>query len=303
MNYPKISVIVPVYNTEKYIHRCIDSILSQTFTDFELLLIDDGSKDNSGKICDEYAAKDSRVRVFHKENGGVSSARNLGLDKVKGEWITFCDSDDYVTNQWLKNFICNSCDKELIVESIKLVDGGNAYIAGPVEYIEGNGKDIMIALKYDSGTIGYPVNKLFRRDIIDTYCLRFKENLKLREDEEFVLRYLKYVNSGCVTNLGGYIYILPNYNIKYRKEDVFEVKLLLYKIALYISNGIYNSAMEKYHTELVQEFMFSLRCRKIKRIIPFLRTIKWNIFHKITATIIFEKVFNFIKKNTFKNKP
>lgn len=93
---PAISVIVPVYNAEKYLQRCVDSILSQTFTDFELLLIDDGSKDKSGAICDEYAAKDSRVRVFHKENGGVSSARNLGLDNVKGEWISFIDADDKV---------------------------------------------------------------------------------------------------------------------------------------------------------------------------------------------------------------
>ena len=91
---PKISVIVPVYNAEKYLHRCIDSILAQTFTDFELLLINDGSKDDSGKICDEYAAKDVRVRVFHKENGGASSARNMGLENAKGEWITFVDSDD-----------------------------------------------------------------------------------------------------------------------------------------------------------------------------------------------------------------
>lgn len=91
---PKISVIVPVYNVEKYLRRCIDSILSQTFSDFELLLIDDGSKDKSGEICDEYAAKDARVRVFYKENGGVSSARNLGLDNAKGDWITFSDSDD-----------------------------------------------------------------------------------------------------------------------------------------------------------------------------------------------------------------
>ena len=92
---PKISVIVPVYNTEKYLRRCIDSVLAQTYQDFELLLIDDGSKDSSGAICDEYAEKDTRVRVFHKENGGVSSARNLGLDNAKGEWVTFIDSDDY----------------------------------------------------------------------------------------------------------------------------------------------------------------------------------------------------------------
>ena len=96
MNNPKVSVIVPVYNVEKLLQRCIDSILAQTFTDFELLLIDDGSKDKSGEICDEYAAKDSRIRVFHKQNGGVSTARNLGIDKAQGEWIYFVDSDDIV---------------------------------------------------------------------------------------------------------------------------------------------------------------------------------------------------------------
>ena len=97
-----ISVIVPVYNTELYLHRCIDSILSQTFTDFELLLINDGSTDRSGEICDEYAGKDKRVRVFHKENGGVSSARNIGLDEARGEWIAFVDSDDWVSPKLLE---------------------------------------------------------------------------------------------------------------------------------------------------------------------------------------------------------
>ena len=94
-NNPTISVIVPVYNAEKYLSRCMDSILVQTFTCFELLLVDDGSTDCSGRICDEYAKRDTRIRVIHKENGGVSSARNLGLDNAKGEWICFCDSDDF----------------------------------------------------------------------------------------------------------------------------------------------------------------------------------------------------------------
>lgn len=98
---PKISIIVPVYKAEKYLHRCVDSILTQTFTDFEVLLIDDGSPDNSGNICDGYARKDERVRVFHKENGGVSSARNLGLEHARGEWVAFIDSDDWVDNDYL----------------------------------------------------------------------------------------------------------------------------------------------------------------------------------------------------------
>ena len=92
---PKVSIIVPVYNTEKYLSQCVESILSQTFIDFELLLIDDGSKDDSGKICDEYAAKDNRIRVFHIANSGVSTARNMGLDNAKGKYIAFLDADDY----------------------------------------------------------------------------------------------------------------------------------------------------------------------------------------------------------------
>ena len=97
-----ISIIVPLYNAEQDLPRCIDSILAQSYTDFELLLIDDGSPDNCGAICDEYATRDSRVRVFHKKNGGVSSARNLGLENACGEYIAFIDSDDYVLNDYLE---------------------------------------------------------------------------------------------------------------------------------------------------------------------------------------------------------
>lgn len=105
MSSLKISVIVPVYNTEKYLRRCIDSILAQTFTNFELLLIDDGSEDTSGKICDEYAKKDARVRVFHKENCGVSSARNLGLENACGSYITFVDADDWIDERMYEEML------------------------------------------------------------------------------------------------------------------------------------------------------------------------------------------------------
>ena len=92
-----ISVIVPVYNTERYLERCIQSILAQIYTDFELLLIDDGSTDSSGVICDRYAELDSRVRVFHKKNGGASSARNIGLDNANGEWVCGVNSIQMIT--------------------------------------------------------------------------------------------------------------------------------------------------------------------------------------------------------------
>lgn len=102
MKSPVISVIVPVYKAENYLHRCVDSILAQTFTDFEVLLVDDGSPDRSGEICDEYAQKDGRVRVFHKENGGVSSARNVGIDNALGKYTIHADPDDWVEPNMLE---------------------------------------------------------------------------------------------------------------------------------------------------------------------------------------------------------
>ena len=97
-----ISVIVPIYKVEKYLRRCVDSILEQSYPDFELLLIDDGSPDSCPRICDEYARRDERVRVFHKPNGGLSDARNYGLERMKGEYVSFIDSDDYVGKDYLK---------------------------------------------------------------------------------------------------------------------------------------------------------------------------------------------------------
>ena len=123
MKSPTISVIVPVYNAEKTLRRCVDSILAQTFEDFELILINDGSKDQSGDICDEYAAKDSRVKTIHKTNGGVSSARNAGLRIAQGEYIAFIDSDDYIDNDYLLGF--KHYDADLIISGAKLISINN----------------------------------------------------------------------------------------------------------------------------------------------------------------------------------
>ena len=102
---PDLSIIIPVYNVENYIHQCIDSILNQTFTNFELILVDDGSPDNCGKVCDEYAKKDKRIKVIHRENGGISAARNTGLQYAIGKYIAFVDSDDYVSTTMYETLI------------------------------------------------------------------------------------------------------------------------------------------------------------------------------------------------------
>lgn len=121
-----ISVIVPVYNVEEYLSECVDSVLKQTYTNLEVLLIDDGSLDSSGKLCDEYATKDDRIKVYHKQNGGVSSARNLGLDVANGEYVTFVDSDDYI-------------DENYVLKLYQALQGDNADMAfcGFANYLDG----------------------------------------------------------------------------------------------------------------------------------------------------------------------
>ena len=118
----RFSVIVPVYKVENVLPRCIESILNQTVTDFELILIDDGSPDRSGEICDAYAAKDSRIRVIHQKNGGVSKARNAGLDIAQGEYIVFVDSDDWVDAIYLEQFSLSSADMILVDTKLKVTE-------------------------------------------------------------------------------------------------------------------------------------------------------------------------------------
>ena len=101
----KVSVIIPVYNAEKYLHKCVDSVLNQTLDDIEIILVDDGSTDKSPSICDDFEIKFDSIRVIHKENGGLSSARNFGMDKANGEFIGFVDSDDYIAPECMKGYI------------------------------------------------------------------------------------------------------------------------------------------------------------------------------------------------------
>ena len=165
---PKISIIVPVYNTEKYLESCINSILSQTFSNFELLLINDGSTDNSGTICDKYATKDSRVRVFHKENGGVTSARKLGVEEARSEWISFVDSDD-----------------ELYFNSISLL---YKHVTDDVDIIISHTyNDIISADDFIRRTLLYNINaslcgRLYRKSIVMHQMDNMSKRLTIGED-------------------------------------------------------------------------------------------------------------------------
>ena len=129
MGTPKLSVIVPIFKVEQYLSKCLDSILSQSFADFELLLIDDGSPDQSGRICDEYALKDKRIKVFHKENGGAPSARNVAIDKATGDYLYFMDSDDWT-------------EKTMLEDMVKIAEENNSQLVVAGFYIDTYYNDI-----------------------------------------------------------------------------------------------------------------------------------------------------------------
>ena len=203
-NNPKISIIVPVYNVEQYLPCCIDSILNQSFADFELLLIDDGSKDKSGAICDEYAAKDSRIRLFHKKNGGVSSARNIGLENARGEWLAFIDGDDEITEGYF-NIRQEHEGVDVIIKPYNVVnaDGRVTFHNNELSILTGKDKIFRYYVQKRNNALW---DKIIKRKTVGTQ--RFNTNVSIGEDFLFFLSVLPNVKSIAFDDTGSYRYFL-----------------------------------------------------------------------------------------------
>ena len=200
-----VSVIVPVYNSAQYLGKCIDSILSQSYKDFELLLINDGSKDASGQICDDYAQSDDRIRVFHQENLGVSAARNLGLERHNGSYFIFIDSDDYVQREYLEELMkYKDCD--LVQCSCVAEPSGNGYLFGD-EMFEGKVQIHRCLSKYIYPEFTVPFGRLYKSTIQRTNRLFFNTFLYSGEDTLWVSQYLLYIHSVRTSSYDGYIYV------------------------------------------------------------------------------------------------
>lgn len=224
MDFPKISVIVPVYKVEKYLPECIESILSQTYTNFELLLIDDGSPDNSGQICDEYATRDSRIRVFHKENGGVSSARNLGIDNAKGKWIAFIDSDDTIEPNYLSNFGHNDSNYvQLYAQGYRIIGIDSKIHYRRLPNQSNTTKEDAFKYLEESDINNSPVFKLYSLSIIKQHSLRFDENTSYGEDHLFTLEYFKHVDKVFLSSECGYNYIRREISLTNRSIPINEL--------------------------------------------------------------------------------
>lgn len=260
MHSPKITVIVPVYNMEKTLNRTLDSLLSQTYKDYEVIMVDDGSKDNSIRICDEYAAVHTHFHVIHKPNGGLSSARNKGLDNANGEWITFCDADDYALPNWLSIFAENCVKSDLVVQGY-VTD--KCTIPTGVNYT-GNAQGAFTALAQYS-IIGYTWIKLFRRDIIRRNNLRFREDSIFREDEEFVLRYLNVIENVTCVNNGAYVYYMQDLGRKYQTADNFYCSCSLFLSIRKLMGSSFDTYSKGYLDELNRALFQSFAIKKDDR--------------------------------------
>ncbi|WP_165021605.1 glycosyltransferase family 2 protein [Dysgonomonas sp. ZJ279] len=206
----EISVIIPVYNTEAYLEECLDSVIAQQFEDWECLLIDDGSNDRSSSICDLYASRDGRFKVFHIVNSGVSAARNLGIEHASGTYIAFIDSDDTVAKSYLSRLYeaMMQVDAELIVGGMKLVRPLATEINTATQGLviigsEDSNRFVELNRKF---LLYGPVVKLYHSYIIKSNNIRFPSGVQYGEDLIFNLEYLKYVTNIFVINTADYNY-------------------------------------------------------------------------------------------------
>lgn len=193
---PKISIIIPIYNTEKYLPHCLDSILKQTYENFELILIDDGSTDNSNKIADDYAKKDKRIKVVHQKNAGQSAARNKGLELATGDFISFIDSDDKIKPTFLEELLAIFDNNTSLAvcgihyKRLKQKSAEDVFINPfPSQKKSETKAGYILKLLALDGRLYSSVNKLYRADIAKKCA--FDKNLNFAEDTKFVLDYLK----------------------------------------------------------------------------------------------------------------
>lgn len=202
----QVSVIIPIYMAEKYIKRCVDGVLRQSFHDFELILVDDGSLDNCGDICDRYAEADSRVKVIHQRNMGVSAARNRGLAVATGKYVVFIDSDDWVKDDYLRDLL--STDADFVSQSFAVYDEDGDFLKENCwkQCRYESSPDTVLTLLED-GVLGYTVSKRFTRKIIQDHEIQFNNHIDHTEDTLFIIDYLHYAKSIQIEDKSNYCYV------------------------------------------------------------------------------------------------
>ena len=267
---PLVSIIIPVYNVERYIKACLESLCEQTYKEIEIIVIDDGSTDASGTICDEIAKKDSRVLVFHLSNGGVAKARNYGISMAKGKYLTFSDSDDTVVNNFIEQSVSLIKDADYVSGAFKTVNdrAEESIIDYMLEYDET--VDCTEYLKkmaeYQAGAYwGANWGKFYKSSIIKEHNLRFESNVGFAEDFRFNLEYLKYVNKIALIHNPVYYYRVDtsgSLSKKRRNPEIYWQEYLeLYRRYknLYSTKGIFESVQVKLSRFLIEAYVSAVR--------------------------------------------
>lgn len=254
---PLISVIVPIYNAENYLHRCLESILAQTFTDFELILVNDGSTDCSGKICDEYALKDNRIKVIHKNNGGVASARQMGVDNALGNYTIHADPDDWVEPTMLEELYKKAIEKDAdMVICDFYVQTCNTCITRTQRISEESSEATLLAL-LSHKLHGSLCNKLIRLECYKKFNIRFVEGLNFCEDYLVCIKMLKNDIKVAYLNKAFYYYDqFTNDNSITRKYT-----LDTYRQRLFFINELKSTLEGKYKNYILKnEAIVAIEC-------------------------------------------
>lgn len=235
-----ISVVVPVYNAEKYVARCIESILHQAYQNFELILINDGSSDNSKSICEHYKSKDKRIVVHHQLNAGVSAARNKGIELSQGEYICFVDSDDWIDIDYLTTFFSFNIDYQntIVLQDILRVKKEQTIVNCNFDnvLIEKNNFHQLL-LKYQLFRFGYPFSKLYNAAKIKKNHIKFNTKIHFSEDLLFLLEYLQYVDHVQLSNKASYNYIDVGESLSYAYHS-FESEYECFKEMIKLTNSL-----------------------------------------------------------------
>lgn len=285
----KISVIVPIYNSEDYIDRCVRSIVEQSYKNIEIILVDDGSTDNSSMMCDEWAKNDKRVKVIHKENGGVSSARNEGLKIAKGDYISFVDSDDYI-------------DKKMIEKMLNQMEKGNTDLVICNYEPNSNYNTNKLISKNDFYNLildktlfrGYLWNKLYKKEIISKNNLKLDSKIHICEDLLFNCEYALYCNDIRVINDKLYYYSDDSYSVlnKPLNERFLSVVDAYEKLLdIYSKNGYSQEELKVCYLKAIVDIIYRNKLVKNKYDLSQLKERKKQLYKEIN-----KKSFSFKKR-------
>lgn len=263
----KLSVIVPIYNVEKYLRQCLDSVVNQTFRDLEIILIDDGSPDRCGEICDEYEKRDNRIKVIHKENGGLPSARNDGIDMATGEWVAFVDSDDWLELDIYEKAIAagDKYDVDILFfnsfrnsekKESKAYLFEKEFYSDDKEYIKSLQAGVMCKYLVKIPDLAFPWNRIIRRKIIITNKLHFQET-RAYEDLIYAVECMQYAEKIAFINSHGYHYrenelsISRMYNPNRISIDKKVFSELIHLGKLYQADEMYYSALNAFIVQVI----------------------------------------------------